>query len=198
MEPTEDAKLKILNDHYKDTFACLQESRRARDRYFAFVVSLAALQLFLLAAPNLIERIVEQLVSSQIGIQTKIDISLLESVVWFVLLGISIRYYQVTASLERQYDYIHMLEETLSKFFDTKAFTREGKFYLTKFPTFTNGVSILYMWVSPILLIAIVMAKIVAETTSNPMSVYLVFDGLVALAIIVFTALYLRMIHDGK
>lgn len=196
MKPTDDAKLNILNDHYKDTFVWLQETRKQRDQLYVLVVAAAALLVFQLVSPKDAGLAIGQIVSKQLGLQAPIDVSILGSLIWFALLGLSIRYFQTTISLERQYKYIHSLEEELCIVFDEKVFIREGKFYLTQFSEFSNLTWLLYSWASPALLVIVALAKIINEWTPTPTLTFtLLFNTIVAILILGLTVMYIRTVH---
>jgi len=88
----------------------------------------------------------------------------MRGMVWFILLSLTIRYYQTTVLIERQYAYLHKLGEELADFFPGAiAFTREGKSYLENYPKLSDWAHTLYTWVFPVLLLIFVTAKIRIE-----------------------------------
>ena len=87
----------------------------------------------------------------------------LGSVLWFLLLGTSIRYFQTVVQLSRQYDYIHGLEELMADEFRAPAFTREGKSYRDDYPIFSAWASLLYRYAFPVLLAVIASIRIADE-----------------------------------
>lgn len=188
-----DKKIELLNDHYKDTFAQLTEYRKLRDRLFALILFTITLLLFQIYSPDEAGVTIGEFITKNLEIESTINISFIGSVIWFILLGFVIRYFQTAILIERQYYYIHNLEEQLSKHYQKKAFTREGKSYLTNYPLFSSWAHILYTFVFPILLIAVVLGKIVNEIYfSKGISLLLIFNSVIALCILVSTALYIR------
>lgn len=197
--PMEDTKLQILHDHYKDTFAHLQNHLKTRDRLFFFILVVVTLLLFQVFSPQEAGDAISQFVSQRLELKEPIDISIIGSVIWFSLLAIALRYFQTVVHIERQYAYIHGLEEQLSPNFDNKAFTREGKSYLSDYPLFSSWAHTLYTIVFPILLLVIVGVKIFSEwASSEHLSSTLVFNSAIALFILVSTGLYLLLVHFGK
>lgn len=198
-KPSEDTKLEILNDHYKDSFVHLQEHRKFRDRSFILVVVFVGLLLFQLYAPKESGQTFGEFVAAKFELKTSVDISFLGSLIWFGLLGVLIRYFQTGILLERQYKYIHSLEDQLSSYYDGKTFTRESKAYLKNYPRFSDVAHLIYTVLFPFLLIVVVIAKIWNEiSVATQISALLVFDVAACVCIIATTFLYLRYIHWGK
>lgn len=186
--PSEDTKFQILYDHYKDTFAHIQDFLKLRDRFFFLILFLVTLMLFQMYSPTESGETISAFVAKQLELKNPLDISFLGSILWFGLLGLIIRYFQTVVHLERQYEYIHKLEEQISPNYDNKAFTREGKFYLSDYPLFSKWTSILYTIIFPILLIIVVFAKIIGELShSEHVSILLFFNIAVFLCILIST-----------
>jgi hypothetical protein len=194
-----DKKVEILNDHYKDTIAQITEFRKLRDRLFSLVLLTVTLLLFQLYAPNEAGTTIGEFITKKLEIQSAINIAFIQSVIWFVLLGFVLRYFQTVTNIERQYSYIHGLEEQLGKYFEGNAFSREGKSYLENYPLFSDWAHILYTIAFPSLLIVVVLLKIVNEMRfSTGISPSLTFNTVTALCIIISTILYLRAFYFHK
>lgn len=197
--PTNDTKLEVLNDHYKETYNNLQEFRKLRERLMAFIIATIALMSFQVFSPTQAGNAIGQFVASQLDLQSSIDTSFLGSIIWFCLLAFVVRYFQTVIHIERQYDYLHNLENLLSKHYDGNAFTREGKSYLKKYPLFSNWAHFLYTTIFPALLIIVVVIKTANEIKIvSHVSALLIFNSLIALFILVSIVLYLMLIHFKK
>lgn len=195
----QDAKLTLLYNHYKDTFASIQDYLKHRDRLFLFVLVVVTLLLFEVYSPSGFAEAISQFITKKLELKTAIDVSFVASVIWFVLLSLVVRYYQTVVHIERQYDYIHKLEEHLSAEYDGKAFTREGKSYLQQYPLFSHWARILYTFIFPIFLVIIVVFKIIGEfcyLEKNTPLLYINF--FIAICIVVSTLLYLLLVHWKK
>jgi len=196
---TYDKKIELLNDHYKDTFAQLKEYLKLRDRLFLLILVTITLLLFQIYSPDEAGVTIGAFLSKKLEIQNTISIAFIGSVIWFALLALVIRYFQTIIFIERQYAYIHNLEDQLSKHYQDKAFTREGKSYLKNYPLFSDWAYILYTMVFPSLLILIVLGKMINEFYfSKGISLLLIFDTIIALCILISTVLYMRMVHFQK
>jgi hypothetical protein len=195
----DETKIELLCDHYKDTFSHIKDALKQRDRFFLFVVFLIVLFLFQMYSPKEFGESVSVLISAKMNISNKIDLAFLSSLIWFLLLAFSIKYYQTVVFIERQYKYIHSLEDYINPFFDGKAFTREGKSYLTNYPKFSHWSNFLYTLFYPILLIIILLIKLISEfKIAGYIDFILIVNTILFLGIFISTFLYLLLLHFKK
>ena len=195
---SEDVKFEVLNDHYKDTFLNIKDSIKLRDRFFFCVLVTITPMLYQIYSPQNAGDAISDLVAQILKLQNSIDLSFISSLLWFTLLGIVVRYFQMVVYIERQYDYIHRLEAQLNEYFnDTTSFTREGKFYLDSYPEFSNWVWFLYTIVFPIMLVIFIMIKVINDWNIFPLATTII-NSLIAIAIIISIALYICMVHFKK
>ena len=106
-----DTKLEVLNAHYENTFEGIQATLKRRDRFFAWIVVFVVLLLLQLVAPEEIDQILTSVARDRLGLAEAPDISVIGSAIWFVILGLVVRYFQTVVHVERQYEYIHGIEE---------------------------------------------------------------------------------------
>ena len=118
-------KLAIVHEHYRDTCTVMQNQRAARDRYFYLVLAVLGIALFDVATPQGFASAVGDVLKSQMQMSAAPDLGYVRSLLWFLLLGFTIRYCQTALAVERQYAYVHKLESLLSTHVEG-AFTREG------------------------------------------------------------------------
>lgn len=195
----ESEKLAILHEHYRDSCSLMQKQRAARDRNFYLVVALVAVVWFDVVAPKDFATIAADSLKAKLHLTAAPDLGYLRSVLWFILLGLTVRYCQTALSVERSYDYIHEIEALLAKHVDP-VFGREGKAYLTNYPLFSHWAHVLYVLVSPALLMAVVIAWTCSQLPfwwpwTWPGVVW--FQTTVSVAIVVSIALYWAF-HFGK
>lgn len=196
---TEDTKFEILHDHYKDTFAHIQNYLKLRDKLFLMLLVVVALMLFQVFSPRESGEAISQFISKQFDLKNPIDISFISSILWFALLSLVVRYFQTVVHIERQYEYIHDLEEQLSKIYENKVFTREGKFYLSNYPLFSNWTWILYTIIFPVLLLILVLVKIFGELSGLTSFTLLLFINIaISICILISTIFYLLLVHFRK
>jgi hypothetical protein len=193
------AKLQILSEHYTHTFDFLQSHLKKRDRLFIGVLLLIIVMLFQIYTPDETSSVITQLISTKLDLKTPINFLYVQSVIWFVLLAIVIKYFQSIVFIERQYGYIHALENILSSQYGDGAFTREGDSYLNEYPVFLNWASFLYTILFPTILVVVITSKIISEYKQYGIGEILIwFNFLIFIFISISIALYLYVIHFKK
>src|SRR5437870_12474564 len=120
--PLEDVKLQVLNDHYKDMFAQTREYIKTRDKLLIFILLAMALMLLQIYSPKEFIEAVSKFVAKKIESNSFSDLSFIGTIVWFLLLGLSLRYFQTILLIEKQYEYLHELEEYIRKNFVISVF----------------------------------------------------------------------------
>jgi hypothetical protein len=197
---SEDTRFEVLHAHYVDTFGHIRHALGQRDRLFAYIVVAIALMLLRVVAPEETDAAIGGLIAQSLALAATVSLTLIGTALWFVLLALVIRYFQTVIYIERQYDYIHALENLLAPNYEGgTAFTREGKSYLSDYPLFSKWTWALYTIVFPVLLIVVLGVKIIAELRrAINFSWLLVFDALTFVAISVSVVLYLVSLHRKK
>lgn len=189
-------KLQILSEHYSHTFDFLQTHLKKRDKLFKWMLLILVIMLFQIYTPSEASNLIAQLIEKKIEIKTPINLLYIQSVIWFVLLAVVIKYFQSVIFIERQYNYLHSLEDLLSPEYQEAAFIREGKSYLSNYPAFLNWASFLYTILFPAILAIITTTKIFSECKQHGFNSVLVwFNILVFLFLIISLALYTYGIH---
>ncbi|MBC8230443.1 hypothetical protein H8E77_12925 [bacterium] len=167
MALSDDKKLEILNDHYKDTFSHIRNAIKTRDRLFFYLLLVLTIMYFQMVSPSEFDNAISKFISQKLNGVT-LNITFIRGMIWFVLLSIVLRYCQTVVGIERQYSYIHKLEKELTKFYPSEVtFTREGVSYLKNYPRLSDWAHILYTWVFPVFLLATITAKIYIEFPSQ-------------------------------
>ncbi len=192
-------KLTTINNHYSETFLNLKEQLNSRNRLFLYMIIVISIMLLKIYSPADFSSSVSNIISDKLGLSESIDISFIETIIWISLLGIAIRYFQTVIHIERQYDYIHHLEDEMNSIWGSEVFTREGKSYLSNYPKFSSWVWILYTIMYPILLAIIVISKILNEynTVSN-FSFLFIINVVIFFSILISILLYMLLIHFKK
>jgi hypothetical protein len=196
---SEDKKLEILNDHYKESCAHLKEFLRTRDFLFLGVLIAVTVMLYGIFQPQKAGDAVSQFITGSLNLENQIEGSFIDSVIWFALFVLTLRYFQNIISIERQYDYIHMLEERLCEYYDKEAFTREGKFYKKNYPLFTKWAWLVYTVFFPFLLLIVVSVRILEERCQSGHVVGLsAFNIIMWLAILISVFFYILAFHFSE
>jgi len=187
----------ILYDHYKDTCSITLEAAKRRDRLLVYVVVAMGILAILGVMPEISDQAINEFLNFKFGFATTIDLSILGSAIWFLLLLFILRYFQVSIFVERQYPYLHQLEERI----ENGILSREGKGYLVSYPIFSNWMWLLYTVIFPTLLLSVTSGKIVTEITHAYLSGWSAgakFNVLVFVLILISVILYLYSLHFGK
>ena len=148
--PMDAERLSVLYDHYRDSFATLQRTRAARDRYLYLALAVLAVALFDFALPQGFEVLVADTLKSQIPFATALDVGYLSSLLLFLLLGFAIRYCQSALAIQRQDACLRKLEALLSSHLGG-AFSPEGDAQIDS-PFFLEWAHYLYSFLFPLLL----------------------------------------------
>ena len=152
-------ELDVYYDHYKDTFSWLRKYLGARDKYFWYLVLLMAVLLLNSWLPSDFTKITQVILKRNIGISDFSNFMLIDSLLLFSILSVSIKYFQSNLLIERQYSYLHHIEKKLSRKLDHFNIFREGKAYLIDYPIFSSIVHRIYTIAFPILLMILVVYK---------------------------------------
>jgi len=193
MSVSDDKKLELSCDHYKDTCHALLGFRRERNRLLVYLLLTSVAMLFQVYSTKDFWDLVSSLITTKLGSAAHVDTSFLTSVLWFIMLALWLRYTQSVAHMERQYVYLHSLETELSVTFDGTSFAREGKAYLQGYPLLANWAWSLYNVALPILLVSITVVQVIQEwRRSEQVNLQLGCDTLMFGAIVVTTLLFLH------
>lgn len=189
--------LEIAYDHYKETFTLIKDSEKDRNKIFIILCLLIAGLYLLATEPNSLFQVLKDLVKEYGKTSINFSISIVQSLLWIVLLFYSMRYFQVNSYIERQYNYLHIIEEEINAKIEF-TFCREGKSYLDKYPMVLDLIYYIYTWVFPVIYIGIVLYKIIMEWVSRYNMRGVLLDTLIAGCIIVASCLYILLLHPIK
>jgi hypothetical protein len=184
----------LLHDHYKDTFVHIRDRERQRDRLFLIVLVLIALVLFQLHHSLLLQQAVTEVSITGFRLSlNKIPFPVLLSASWIFLAVFLLRYYQVAIHIEKQYDYLHLLELQLSKVLGENGnICRESNGYMTKKASlFRHWVWIFYSGIFPVVVISSIGWALFLEwnVVLIPMA-YKCFDSVITVMILLSITFY--------
>lgn len=154
-----------LCSHYKDTCDILFAAIKQREFLFYGFLIILALFSFQFSSAGLVDELFNNYLKDELHISVEKNSNLLGELLWFLLFGVSSRYYQTTVSIERQYKYIHHLEDVLTARYPAglKVFTREGKDYSRQHPMFTGWIGFIYKTAFPIMVLLSIVIRIREE-----------------------------------
>lgn len=195
----EEAKFNNLCSHYKDSFDIHRTTIKQRDTLFYGLLVILAVFTLQLSSTDVVVNIVNEYVSKTTGIKLGKNSDFISTLLWFLLLGFTTRYFQVVLEIERQYSYLHKVEEQLNSFYPSSvAFTREGKSYLSKYPLFSNWVWLLYTLFFPSLILFCIITRIQSQLeTVYSMEVNQIIDFSCYLIVGTSTILYTYRLHES-
>lgn len=192
--------ISILYDHYRDTCSVVTEAVKRRDRLMLFVVVTAGLFALQTFFPSISNEGVSGFLNFKFGFTLKSDLAVIGNALWFLLLIFSLRYFQTQVFLEKQYSYLHELEEKINGRLGDSTVGREGAGYLSNYPLFSNWISIVYTIFFPMILFLIAAIRIGSEwrgAVGKP-SLGLLLNSLVFAFLAISILIYLKTIHFSK
>ena len=190
--------ISTIYDHYKDTCSNIAEAIKRRDRLMLFVILTLGFFAFQTIFPTVSNTVVNDFLNFKFGLTLKLNLAVIGNIVWFLLLIFTMRYFQVAVFVERQYAYIHQLEEKLNKVLGEELITREGKSYYHRYPIFSDWMWLLYTLIFPVLLLIIGVAKITLELKDvviTGWSFGLILNTIAFLLLAISVTLYIVVIH---
>ncbi len=154
----------VLHDHYKDTFSHIRDRERQRDRLFLLLIALYGVLTFQVQYPANLTTAVKQITVAGVGIETAaLPMAALLDATWLLALLTALKYCQTTVTVERQYPYLHRLEQEISgRLGDPDVFSREGKTYLRQYPLLLNWAWFCYVVIFPL---SVLLATVTLMTT---------------------------------
>jgi hypothetical protein len=194
---TDEKKIEILYDHYKDTFENQKVYLQKRNYYTLICLGLIASISFQISNPDQSSVISNELIKKNIA-DIKIDLSYINNVLMFTLLWVVIMYYQINLLIEKIYIYIQDIEGKLTEEMKPFEISREGKNYLDHYPWFSEVVHKIYSVGFPLSLICV---SIIKWTTEKKQIVeplkngHFWFDTIVVFSIVLTSLLYLSSRH---
>lgn len=179
--------LDVLHDHYKESFGRVRELERSRDRNFLWTIVLFGLLALQVGYPaefgGSIQRI--SLLGGEMNLRA-LPLAALLSATWVLALAVSLRYCSISIAVDRQYPYVHYLEEQISPMVGgDQLYQREGYVYLTDYPMLLNVAWLAYVVVFPLIVTAASIAFLWWEWRELPYQVaHQVFDTAIGTAVI--------------
>lgn len=182
-----DAQLEILHDHYKETFARIRQAEASRDRLFLAIIGIFSLLIVEIGYPATVATTLGTLniVGGSVNLKA-LPLAALLNATWVLALTVGLRYCQTSVLVNRQYPYLHLLEDTISNAVGGgNLYQREGKVYLQGYPLLLNVAWVAYGFLFPIIVMLAAVGLVVSEFTQLPYPFYhTVFDAFIAGALI--------------
>lgn len=191
-----DTRLNVLHDHYKDSFSHIRDWEKQRDRQFLIIVGIIGALYFEALYPTNLLAALSDSSAQKAGINiAAFPMPALISVTWTILAAIALRYCQALTHIERQYEYLHGLEDKIAPYFSSdetgKTYRREGQKYLNTRTIFSDWAWVFYTFIFPLIVIVATGAFFYIEVCKTDGSLlHFIYDGLVGLSVWLSFAFY--------
>jgi len=186
-------KLNILHDHYKDSFSYIREHEKLRDKLFYLIILLFGTLAFQIQYPINFQNTIQAINILKINFDLRIvPLQAILSLTWTFIFVLLIKYYQTTIIIERQYPYLHKIENKISELLEEKEiYCREGYNYLSKYPIFSYWTWIFYTFLMPIVFFIVTILLVFNEYLNLKYPTYFkIYDLIIALLITITLILY--------
>ena len=190
-------KLELLYDHYKETYDLSKKAQEFRNRSYVVLCVLEAIAFLFLYDSEKTFELLKSGVNAQFGISFVFGSEVFQSLLWTLIVYVTIRYVQNTIYIERQYTYMARLEQKISSMADNLLFSREGESYLNDYPIVLNIIDLFYKMLSPFLFVCVNYAHIYREWMSQSyVTLSLLYDTILFIVSFIVTWFYFFQIHD--
>lgn len=192
LDKTPAVDLSTLHDHYKDSFSHIKEWERRRDFAFFAVAALIGSLFLGVNYPSTVKAVfMEATIANAKFDPSKLPVGILISVGWSMLFALVLRHCQASITIDRQYDYLHGLERKLAEVAgDDELFQREGRAYLSKYPSFSTWTYLFYAAVFPLTVVYVSTVLLVFELISNDGLFHPTYDVVMGFGVVVSFFLY--------
>ena len=179
----------IIYDHYKDTFSIIKNEEGKRNKYF-IIILLHILILFLISINEVsVYSIIKGIIKENFNVDICFGINVIQLVMMFSMLYLTIRYFQVNIHIDRLYKYLHNVEQELSDKV-SKSISREGKSYLSNYPKTLDVIYCCYKYIFPLVYIIALVVRVFINDTWNNWIVKLI-EFLITIMIIILNVFYI-------
>ncbi len=153
----------VLYNHYIETCSNAKNNEEKRNKLFIAIGVIIGVLIMFSTQENSTMIIIQQVLDEKYGCDLLFSSSIIQTVLSFILLFCTLRYCTINISLDKEYEYIHSLEENINKEFKQNIINREGEMYLNHYPLVQNMMYYIYKCVMPILYIFIITIKVVND-----------------------------------
>lgn len=106
--------LDVLYDHYKETFSLSKEAQGRRNKSFVILCVLEAVSFLLLIRPEMAFELILKGINKDIETPLQLSNTIIQTLIWLLIVYVMIRYIQDMLYIERQYTYLDKLEKEIS------------------------------------------------------------------------------------
>lgn len=156
----------LYYDHYKETCELQRNNEQKRNKYFIYFTISIIILLLTTKYENNIYTYFKDMLQVKYGINITIESNIMELFIWLITIYLNLLYYQINATIEKNYKYIHNIEKNL-KFNSKCKISRESDNYLKIYPLFQDIAYYFYKYIYPIIVIIICTFKIFYNVLFN-------------------------------
>ena len=188
--------LEILYDHYKETFSLSKEAQSRRNKSFVVLCILEAFSFLLLIRPEKAFELILEGINKELDMTLQLSNTIIQTLLWLLIVYIMIRYIQDMLYIERQYIYLDSLEKEISNLGSVNIFAREGANYQKDYPMVLNFIDLFYKMLMPIFFALINVVRIYKEwVLSDKITIAIICDTVLFLSIFIIDWFYFFEIH---
>ena len=191
-----ESEMNILYSHYQETNTLNSDAKKRRDKEFVLLCIIEALSFLVLVKPTEVYEGLLKSVEISYGISINIGINIIHTLIWILMVYMTIKYVQDMLSVERNYRYLEKLEKEIKLKSDIEVFEREGDDYKNEYPMVLNFIDLFYKMLCPLLFMAINIIHIVKEWKfAEQTRITLVLDTVFFVSISIILWFYFFEIH---
>ncbi|MCI8307071.1 MAG: hypothetical protein HFH14_03375 [Lachnospiraceae bacterium] len=209
LENDKQSAINIVYDHYRETYQLSRQAQQRRNKSFIILCILEAFSFLLLIRPEQVLNLIIDSINSQLDITLTFGNTILQTLLWILIIYVMIRYIQDVFYIERQYSYIGSLEAAMESLMqdaikesktlsvNSKLFLRESDNYLTDYPIVLNLIDLFYKTLIPVIFIVINTVRIYNEWAFIRYKMTLAFfcDSVMYVSLFIITWFYYFEIH---
>lgn len=176
----------LYYDHYKDTFELQRSYLSKRDKLTLFLILFTFLVSLSFGNVDAAKQLSDIVQIKQLG-DISISYNVINTLVIFSFLWLSMAYYQVNLNIEKMYKYLHCIESELSS--GKYKIEREGKNYMECYPWLSSWAHYIYVLLFPVLIILVSLVKFCEELDSHNSLMWI--NLILLLLVFILSILYL-------
>ena len=191
------SNLEYIYSHYNETITELKENNKSRNSLFVWLFITLSVVIMSAITPESIATIITALVKENYKVDIMPQINILQTALWIICLYLTLRYYQRSIQIEKQYSYLSRLEEQLQK--ENLNIDREGNDYLKDYPWVCDYIDWLYKWFFPLLHILCIVYKIIQDCNNNQTAnLYLLINAVIFLLCFIADIGYISFLRKNR
>lgn len=146
-------KFNSLYDHYKETICFIKNDLSKRDKLTFLIFLLLITYFFIELKPVDSIKVANDFLKNKFNFTLILNYEVLNIGILFFIFIFLVKYFSLSLYIEKQYCYIHDIENNLNFFMGTTLITRESSYYLNEYPLLSALIDRIYKFFLPVFLI---------------------------------------------